>query len=120
MSGGALGRTPEALKARVRDVELSDGTTIRVEKWSWLKFKDMVGLVGAPGKALEIAEKSVPEKDVDRVRAMDPEDILAVAQGAIELNMTSAVLKNLSGLLQSGKGLLEAIEAGKAAEKRSS
>jgi hypothetical protein len=104
-----LGKMPEALKTRVRDVELSDGSTIRVEKWSWLKFRDLLPKVDGAGHAMEIAEKSVREADRARLANLDPEDVLAVAKAAIDLNMTPGLLKNLGSLVQAGQGLLEAV-----------
>jgi hypothetical protein len=105
-----LGEMPEALKSknRSRTVTLADGSTVTVEKWSWLKFQDCFLLVGDPAKARELAIKSVSEADRARVEAMDPEDLMAIAAAAGELNVTPGLLKNAQSLLRMRRACTEA------------
>jgi len=105
-----LGTTPEALAKRRADVVLSDGSTITVHKWSWLKFQALIPLVGLLGSSLKLATESVEEKDRERVSKMDGDDILAISIAATNLNLTPGVLGNLETLLRHQARVEEAAE----------
>lgn len=108
-----LGKTPAALGKRHQDVALSDGTTMRVLKWSWAKFSHLITVVGSPSRANEVAIDSVAPEDRERVKEMDPEDIIALAAAGTALNVTPGVLKNLPSLLRAAEALAEAAVEGK-------
>jgi len=105
-----LGKTPEILGKRQATVELSDGTTVIVYKWGRDKFATLLPLVGNLKDSPTIAEQSVAEADREKVRALDPLDLLAISVAASKLNVTEAVLKNLSELLSQSRGLTEALK----------
>lgn len=105
-------KTPDALQSGV-NVTLGDGSTIRVLKWSWAKFKDMIVLVGNVKEALQVAEMSVAEEDRERVRNANPEDIMEIAAEAARINVTPKVMRNFPYFLEKGQALGEAITAAK-------
>ncbi len=104
-----MAKTPEVLGKRTSIVELSDGKTIVVHKWSSEKYRELLGHVGLLSGVPTLAEQSVAEADRERVRGMDFEDQLAIATAGSELSVTPAVLKNLSTLLGQRRGLEEAM-----------
>lgn len=108
-AAAGLEKLPEALKNRRRAVELSDGSRVTIEKWSWVKFNALWLKIGDISAAQEIAEASVIEQHRDLVKDLAAEDILRIHKAAREQNMTEEVLGNVHGLLSSGKKLTEAI-----------
>ena len=105
-------KTPEALQTGV-NVTLEDGSTMRVLRWSWAKFKDMIVLVGNVHEALKVAEMSVAEEDRERVRKASPGDVLEIAAEAARINLTPKVMRNFPYLLEKGQALAEAISGAK-------
>src|SRR4051812_19706929 len=99
-AAGDLGKIPEAFLNQSKDVTLSDGSTIKVWKWSWLKFQALSQKVGTLSEQLEIATQSVKAEDREKVAGMEPGDIMEIAQAATDLNMTPAVMRNFPRLVK--------------------
>lgn len=99
----------EALAKRQRVVQLSDGSTVVVYKWSNQKSPELLPLVGLLAHAPTVAEQSVAEADREKVRGLEFEDQLQISTAASELNVTPGILKNLRALLDQRKGLEEAL-----------
>lgn len=105
MADETLGGPPEAIARRRADVQLSDGSTITVLKWSWAKFQKLIPLVGNLTEAKTVAVESVAEADRAKVELLEGEDILAISTAASDLNATPAALKNLQALLRQSRDL---------------
>jgi hypothetical protein len=109
--GDALGKVPDALKNRVRDVALSDGGSVRLVKWSLLKFIDLVDLIGNPKEWERLCTESVRAEDRERIKDLPAEDILAIATAAKDMNLTEGALKNVGSLLGAARAYGEAMKS---------
>jgi hypothetical protein len=105
MADATLGGPPEAIARRQADVVISDGSTVKVFKWSWAKFQKLITLVGNLSEAKTLAIESVAESDRAKVEELEGEDILAISTAASDLNATPAALKNLQALLRQSRDL---------------
>ncbi len=103
-----IGKMPEALAKRRREVTLSDGSTIFVEKWSNEKFAALLPFQASMDKIPMIAEQSVAEADREKVRALDLGDQMAITNAAFELNITESVLKNFPAFMKNQARFVEA------------
>lgn len=111
MTDDAMGKIPDALKGRVRDITLSDGSTVRLVKWSLLKFIELADLIMNPKEWGRIAEESVRPEDRERVKDLPAEDMIAIAAAAKEMNLSGDALKNVASLLETAKAYGEATAA---------
>jgi hypothetical protein len=107
----ALGKVPAALKNRVRDVTLSDGTVVRLVKWSLLKFIDLVDLIGNPKEWERLARESVRPEDRESLKDLPAEDILEIVTAARDMNLTETALKNVGSLLGTARAYGEAMKS---------
>jgi len=109
-AGGAPGGVPDALVNRLVKVKLSDGSEVTVERWAWVKKLELLRMVGDMDKVPVLAEASMAPADRPKISTMADEDVLAVYNAAIKLNVTAGLLKNAQTL---GENLTQIAEGTK-------
>ncbi len=108
-AAGDLSKIPDAFLNQSKEVTLSDGSTVKVWKWSWLKFQVLSQKVGALGAQFDLAVQSVKPEDRERVGGLEPGDILEIATAAADFNMTPAVMRNFPKLVRASGEIVAAL-----------
>jgi len=101
---------PEVLEERRRDVELKDGSVVRLERWALGKYGRLSIQAIHEGYERETAIESVIPEDRPKVEKLGDQDIATIVEAAVRFNYDKDRLKKEVRLFNARAAVIEAMK----------
>lgn len=110
-NGAAAGLLDDVLKRR-KQVVLSDGSSVWIEKWTLVKQVELMSFIGKLEKLPVVVEASLIPEDRPKLANMENDDVLLVALAANQFNRTKEFVKNFKALAEDAAQTVESVPKG--------